>query len=783
MAEARAAVSKPHVRFHEEGTSEIEQETQVAKSFFQDLKLCAFRTRRQIYNGLWPTTWDYLLGALVVVFLIMYIDHPKLNVLSFYLWRFGDTLYLDDTYPYMFRIFAISLMSSVLYFVVVLYTRQFLMRILLSYKGWLYQPPRSQSKIVLLWGLMLRIISGRKPRLYSYQNSLPRMNVPPLKQTVKKFLESVKPILSTEDYDKMEIEAKEFQSSLGPKLQWILQLKSWWAPNYCTDWWEKYVYLMGRDPIAINSNYYCLDQGGWVPTKVQSARAAGFLTSLLIFKKLMETEKLEPLVIRKTIPLCMFQYQRMFNAARIPKLDQDKIRHHQGSDHVVVLCNGHFYKLNVLDAHGKQLNVMDLQSQMEWIKKDAESQPVSCDAELKVASLTASERNNWAKIRREHFSTGINRDSLHAIEEAIVVITLDTNEFDDITERAKYLLHGNGASIWFDKTINIVVFEDGRLGANCEHSWADAPVIGHMIEYCLVNEYLYRIYNDSGDCKPFSHPDMENVTFQRSKAIITPMRLYWDVKNELQLSINNAYRFACKNNDDLDLKVSKHDAFGKGLIKTSKTSPDAFIQMALQLAYFKDSQEKFALTYESSMTRLYLHGRTETVRSFTQEIKDFVLGMNNPSLSAGEKHQLMKNAANKHQKTYRDCMSGKGIDRHLFSLYIVCRGQGYESEFLKSALSMPWTLSTSQQPQQQMDRGFDISIPEVLETLSPGGGFGPVSDDGYGVSYMVPGDAILYFHVSSKKSSKATDSARYMDNIFWALNEMRKVCEETRASK
>jgi len=70
------------------------------------------------------------------------------------------------------------------------------------------QPPRSQSYTVLLWALMLRIISGRKPRLYSYQNSLPRMNVPPLKETVKKFLESVKPVLSTNEYDKMEIEAK-----------------------------------------------------------------------------------------------------------------------------------------------------------------------------------------------------------------------------------------------------------------------------------------------------------------------------------------------------------------------------------------------------------------------------------------------------------------------------------------------------------------------------------------------------------------------------------------------
>ena len=54
-------------------------------------------------------------------------------------------------------------------------------------------------------------------------------------------------------------------------------------------------------------------------------------------------------------------------------------------------------------------------------------------------------------------------------------------------------------------------------------------------------------------------------------------------------------------------------------------SPDAFIQLALQLAYFKDSDGKCALTYESSMTRLYLHGRTETVRSLTQEVKEFVL--------------------------------------------------------------------------------------------------------------------------------------------------------------
>ena len=52
-------------------------------------------------------------------------------------------------------------------------------------------------------------------------------------------------------------------------------------------------------------------------------------------------------------------------------------------------------------------------------------------------------------------------------------------------------------------------------------------------------------------------------------------------------------------------------------------SPDAYVQSALQLAYYKDTG-KFALTYEASMTRLYLLGRTETVRSLTSDLADFV---------------------------------------------------------------------------------------------------------------------------------------------------------------
>jgi len=41
-------------------------------------------------------------------------------------------------------------------------------------------------------------------------------------------------------------------------------------------------------------------------------------------------------------------------------------------------------------------------------------------------------------------------------------------------------------------------------------------------------------------------------------------------------------------------------------------------------------------------------------------------------------------------------MTGRGIDRHLFTLYVVSKYLNIESPFLKEVLSEPWRLSTSQ---------------------------------------------------------------------------------------
>lgn len=121
-------------------------------------------------------------------------------------------------------------------------------------------------------------------------------------------------------------------------------------------------------------------------------------------------------------------------------------------------------------------------------------------------------------------------------------------------------------------------------------------------------------------------------------------------------------------------------------------------------------------------------------------------------------------AADTHQLMYRDAMTGKGIDRHLFCLYVISKYLGVDSPFLAEVLGEPWRLSTSQTPYQQTDK---LDLTKHPNFISAGGGFGPVADDGYGVSYIIAGEDCIFFHISCKNSCKTTVSSR--EHVWCAL--------------
>lgn len=236
-----------------------------------------------------------------------------------------------------------------------------------------------------------------------------------------------------------------------------------------------------------------------------------------------------------------------------------------------------------------------------------------------------------------------------------------------------------------------------------------------------------------------------------------PSRLPWALDEQVAIpAIERAYEAAQDLIKDIDLRILVHDQFGKGLMKKCRISPDAFIQMALQLAYFRDAG-KFSLTYEASMTRLYREGRTETVRPCTIESSAWVRAMQDGgTTTTAQRVRLLLDACQRHQLGYQDAMCGKGIDRHLFCLYVVSKYLEVQSPFLEAAVvNAKWQLSTSQTPHGQTSK---MDLDKHPDCISAGGGFGPVADDGYGVSYIIAGEDLLFFHISSKKGCAKTVS-------------------------
>lgn len=128
----------------------------------------------------------------------------------------------------------------------------------------------------------------------------------------------------------------------------------------------------------------------------------------------------------------------------------------------------------------------------------------------------------------------------------------------------------------------------------------------------------------------------------------TPTRLQWEIKLECQSAIKTALKVANSLIADLDLRIYVHDNYGKGFMKQCRLSPDAYLQMALQLAYYRDAG-KFSLTYEASMTRLFREGRTETVRPCTVESSAWVKAMEDSNSTVSERVKLLRIACQRHQ--------------------------------------------------------------------------------------------------------------------------------------
>lgn len=723
-------------------------EVELTSPVWQEIYLSGLRSWKRHLCRVWndfltgvlpasPLSWLFLFSAIQLAWFLQ-LD-PSLGLME----KIKELLPDWGGQHYQLRgLLAAALFASCLWGALI-FTLHVALRLLLSHHGWLLEPYGTMSSPTKTWLALVRIFSGRHPRLFSFQRALPRQPVPTAQESVRKYLESVRPVLGDDAFDRAAALASDFLRLQAPRLQRYLRLKSWCASNYVSDWWEEFVYLRSRGSLLVNSNYYMMDFLYVTPTPLQAARAGNAAHALLLYRHLLNQQEIPP-------------FERIFNTTRVPGLEKDYLRHVQDSRHVAVFHRGRFFRVGTHFSNDL-LSPRALEQQFQQILDDPSP---ACPLEEHLAALTAAPRSMWAQAResvKTHAAT-----ALEAVEGAAFFVSLDpepaglTREDPaaSLDAYAHALLAGRGDDRWFDKSFTLIVFSNGKLGLSVEHSWADCPVSGHMWEFTLATDCFQLGYAADGHCKGQPDPTLPQ-----------PQRLQWDLPEQIQPSISLALRGAKILSGNIDCHVFPFPHFGKNFIRSCHVSSDSFIQLVLQLAHFRD-RGQFCLTYESAMTRLFLEGRTETVRCCTREACHFVRAMEDKEKTDQQRLALFRVAVDKHRALLKAAMSGQGTDRHLFALYIVSRFLHMPSPFLTQVQSQQWPLSTSQIPVQQVNL-FDVH--NYPDYVSSGGGFGPASDHGYGIAYIFTGENMITFHISSKKSSTETDSQRLGRHIEDAL--------------
>ena len=119
-------------------------------------------------------------------------------------------------------------------------------------------------------------------------------------------------------------------------------------------------------------------------------------------------------------------------------------------------------------------------------------------------------------------------------------------------------------------------------------------------------------------------------TSDRAAELPAPTRIAFTLDAKAKQSIDGALQAFHALIAKHDLEVLHYEGYGKEYIKAFKASPDAWAQMVKQLA-FHTMFNRPGVCYESAQPRKYQLGRTEVIRSASNESKAWAEAMLDPN--------------------------------------------------------------------------------------------------------------------------------------------------------
>ncbi|XP_041672505.1 choline O-acetyltransferase-like [Cheilinus undulatus] len=584
---------------------------------------------------------------------------------------------------------------------------------------------------------------------------LPKVPVPLLKQTLDMYLRCIQHLVTEEQFKKTKAIVEKFGApgGVGEILQKKLLERRDKKNNWVYEYWLEDMYLNNRLALPVNSSPVMVFPKQTFRDGKDALRfAARIIRGVLDYKALIDKRALPVDFARGQLagtPLCMdfinYESHKLQFSSSVP-------------EHIIVACKNQFFVLDVA-ANGKQLNETETFSQLEKIMKMSEN------AEERLPPfgiLTSDGRTEWAQARDVLTKDQTNRDSLALIESCICLVCLDEPsglEPRDTT-RALLMLHGggrekNGGNRWYDKSMQFVVGMDGICGVVCEHS----PFEGIVLVQC--SEYVMKYVSGSPS---------KMATGASVRELPPPKRLIWKCNAHIHGLLTASGDRLQRLVDNLDMDVFKFNKYGKEFIKKQKMSPDAFIQVALQLAFFK-CHGRLVPTYESASIRRFQEGRVDNIRSATPEALAFVKSMTDERVTYtdSEKMKQLRDAINAQTSYTIAAITGMAIDNHLLGLLRISKELNME----KPEIFCDETYVASNQ--------FILSTSQVPTTVEMFCCYGPVVPNGYGACYNPQSDHIL-FCVSSFWENTGTSSAVFVRALNEGLLEIRDLCNRISAA-
>ncbi|XP_007446301.1 PREDICTED: choline O-acetyltransferase [Lipotes vexillifer] len=592
---------------------------------------------------------------------------------------------------------------------------------------------------------------------------LPKLPVPPLQQTLATYLRCMQHLVPEEQFRRSQAIVQRFGApgGLGETLQQKLLERREKTANWVSEYWLNDMYLNNRLALPVNSSpAVTFARQHFQDTSDQLRFAANLISGVLSYKALLDSHSLPADCAQGQLSgqqLCMKQYHRLFCSCRLPGRTQDTLVAQKSSvmpepEHVIVACCSQFFVLDVV-INFRRLSEGDLFTQLRKIVRMASNE----DERLPpIGLLTSDGRSEWAEARTVLVKDSTNRDSLDMIERCICLVCLDAPggmELSD-TNRALQLLHGggcskNGSNRWYDKSLQFVVGRDGTCGVVCEHSPFDGIVLVQCTEHLL---------------KHMVKTSKKMVRADSVSELPAPRRLRWKCSPEIQGLLASSAEKLQQIVKNLDFTVYKFDGYGKTFIKQQKCSPDAFIQVALQLAFYR-LHRRLVPTYESASIRRFREGRVDNIRSATLEVLRFVKTITDLTATVpdSEKLLLLKDAIRAQTEYTVMAITGMAIDNHLLGLQELAR------EVCKELPEM-FTDET-----YLMSNRFVLSTSQVPTTMEMFCCYGPVVPNGYGACYNPQPESIL-FCISSFHGCKETSSTKFAKAVEESLIEMRGLC-------